>query len=179
MTGFRSAAMAALLLIISPALAYAHHDVMHDGCPAGQSFTSGDITVTGAYTRATLPGAKSAGGFLSIVNSGTTADRLTGGASEAARLVEVHEMKMVGDVMEMARVEGGLEIPAGGSVDLVPGGFHVMMMGMEQAFEEGECILVTLHFEKAGDLEIMLNVGGVGQDAPVMGHDMDGMSSMQ
>jgi copper(I)-binding protein len=183
----RSAVLAALLVTCVPSFAFAHHGVIHDGCPAGQAFTVGDITVSGAFTRATPKGATAAGSYFTVVNAGAAADTLLGATSEAAADIGVHQMKMNGDVMEMSPVEGGLEIPAGGSVQLAPGGYHLMMTGMDQPFVEGACIEMTLHFAVAGDLSIQLNIGGMGQktppvegepgDAPSM--EMDDMPSME
>jgi periplasmic copper chaperone A len=178
MNPFHSAAIAAMLFASAPSIAFAHNGLMHTGCPTGQSFTAGDITVTGAYTRAMLPNAGSAGGYLNIANSGTAADTFTGATSVAATDIGIHQMKMNGDVMEMTPVEGGLEIPAGGSVELAPSGFHLMFTGIGVPFKEGECVEVTLHFANAGDLPIELNIGGIAQDEPVMDHSMHDMGDM-
>ena len=183
MTLLRSAALAAILCISAPSLALAHHDVVHGGCPTGQSFTAGLITVTGAFTRATPASAQSAGGYFTIANAGPTADTLTGASSEAAGEISIHQMKMKGDVMEMSPVEGGLAIAPGGSVSLSPSGYHLMMTGMSQTLHEGECVNLTLHFAQAGDLSIQLNVGGMAQQTPPTGElrpseapmDMSGM----
>jgi periplasmic copper chaperone A len=161
-------AAAAALALATPA--FAHAGVDHNGCAAGQSFTAGDITVTDAFTRATLPGAKSAGGFLTITNAGTAADRLIGAQTKSAKLTEVHEMKMEGDMMKMSKLADGLEIPAGGAVTLAPGGYHVMMMGLIQALHEGACLEVTLQFETAGEVPVMLSVGPNDADAAPEGH---------
>jgi copper(I)-binding protein len=150
--------------------AFAHAGVDHNGCQSGQSFTLGDITVTDAFTRATLPGAKSGGGFMTITNAGATADKLVGATTKSAKLTQVHQMRMEGDVMKMNEVEGGLEVPAGGSVTLEPGGYHVMMMGLVQALHEGACLEVTLQFQTAGELPVMLSVGGTDADAAPEGH---------
>ena len=166
-----------LALLATPA--FAHNGLVHDGCPANQTFVSGDLSITGAFTRAMLPQAKVAGGYLVIENKGTMPDRLVGGATAAAQVVQIHEMKMEGDMMKMKEVEGGLEIPAGGKVELAPGGFHVMLMGVGTPFKEGECLELTLKFEKAGDVPVLLNVGGTaaatapegGAMAPMDGHD--------
>lgn len=157
MKTFASIALAAALAVSAsfPAIA------QDQGCAAGQTFTIGDITVTGAFTRATLPGAKAAGGFLTITNAGQTADRLIGAASEVAAAVELHEMKMEGDMMKMSPIEGGIDIPAGESVTLAPGGLHIMFMGLGQPFEQGACVEVTLTFEQAGELPVVLSVGDV------------------
>ena len=160
----------ALLGLFSITPAIAHEGLVHEGCPAGQSFTAGDLTISGAYTRAMLPQAKVAGGYLVIENKGATPDRLLGGATEAAKTVQIHQMKMEGEMMKMSQVEGGLEIPAGSSVELTPGGYHVMMMGVGTPFKEGECLQLTLKFEKAGDVPVVLNVGGTAAATAPEGH---------
>lgn len=182
MTLFSSAALAALILVAAPSLAFAHHGVIHTGCPTGQTFTAGDITVSGAFVRATPKGAQSAGGYLTINNSGGGADTLTGASSEAASDIGIHSMAMNGDMMEMKPVEGGLEVPAGGRVTLDPMGYHLMLTGMEQPFVEGQCVEMTLHFVTVGDLPIELNIGGMAQKVPPTGEGtsmpMDDMSGM-
>jgi len=186
MTLLRSAALAALLLVSLPSLASAHHDVVNGGCAAGQVFNAGDITVTGAFTRATPASAQSAGGYFTISNSGASADTLTGASSEAATDISLHRMQMTGDVMTMSAVDGGLEIPPGGTVVLAPSGYHLMLTGMMQMFRECECVNLTLHFARAGVVSVQLNVGSMAQktrptgDAdPSMEMDMSGMSSME
>jgi copper(I)-binding protein len=162
-------AAAAAFTLATPA--FAHMGMEHGGCPAGQTFTSGDISVTGAFSRATLPNAKSGGGFMTITNAGSAPDRLIGAKTENAARSEIHQMKMDGDVMKMNAVEGGLEIPAGGSVTLAPGGYHVMMMGLKQPLAPSECLELTLSFEKSGDLPVELNIGPTDADAAPMDHE--------
>lgn len=158
-------ALLGLALLSTPA--FAHNGLLHEGCPTGQVFTAGDLTITGGYTRAMLPKAQVSGGYLTIENKGQGADRLLGGSTEAARTVQVHQMRMDGDVMKMREVEGGLEIPAGGTVTLAPGGnaYHLMFMGVGTPFEAGQCLQLTLKFEKAGDVPVVLNIGGAAADA--------------
>ena len=143
----------------------AHQGIIHEGCPTGQVFTAGDLTITGAYARATPPNAKVGGGYLVIENHGTAPDTLLRGVSEAAKTAEVHKMEMAGDVMKMGAVEGGLEIPAGGSVALTPGAYHLMMTGLIPAFKQGQCLKLTLQFAKAGDVPIILNIGSMAAGA--------------
>ncbi len=162
-------AVLGLALLAAPALA--HEGLRHEGCAPDQTFTAGDLTISGAFTRAMLPAAKVAGGYLTIENGGTSPDRLLGGATEAARTVQVHQMQMEGDMMKMSEVEGGLEIPAGGKAELTPGGYHIMLMGVGTPFREGECLDLTLKFEKAGDVPVVLAVGGTAAAAPPEGHD--------
>ena len=69
MTRFSPTALLAALAFAAPSLAFAHEGILHDGCPTGQSFTAGGITVSGAYARATPPNAQSAGAYLSIANA--------------------------------------------------------------------------------------------------------------
>jgi|GEM_PF-207667 len=179
-----AAALASSMLLGAPAIA-ADSGVVAS-CATGQSFTKGDIVVTGAYSRATLKGAPSAAGYLLVANHGTAPDTITGATTAAAKTVTMHSMKMNGSVMEMAPVDGGLEIPPGGTVSFDPMGYHLMMTGMSQPFVKGQCVEMTLHFAKAGDLPVELNVGTIAQSAPVTdgissmdGMDMSGMSSME
>jgi copper(I)-binding protein len=159
-----------------PHQVHAHEGLVHEGCAANQVFTAGDLEISGAFTRAMLPSAKTAGGYLVITNNGATVDRLVGGTTEAAAALQVHKMEMVGDVMKMGAVEGGIEIPAGGTVELAPGGFHLMLMGVQTPFVEGECVAVTLQFETAGAVPVMLSIGGMTADAAPAGGHHDGMS---
>jgi copper(I)-binding protein len=154
---------------------FAHQGMMHEGCPAGQVFAVGDITVSGAFSRATLPQAKVAGGYLTIENKGTAPDRLLGGSSEGAKAVQVHQMKMEGDMMKMSEVEGGLEIPAGSTVTLAPGGdsYHLMLMDIAQPLRPNECLNVTLRFEKAGEIPVQLVIGAPNASSPTNGEHMD------
>jgi copper(I)-binding protein/uncharacterized protein YcnI len=148
------------------------HD--HGAAAADAAVVAGDIEIGAAWARATLPGQKAAGGYLTIANTGGEADRLVGASSPLAGKVEVHTMEVVKDVMTMRPVEGGLEIPAGGTVELKPGGYHLMFMDVTAPFAEGETVPVTLEFEKAGSTELMLPVRvvkGSGDHGHGGGHD--------
>ena len=105
------------------------------------------------WAGATKPGAKVAAGYLTITNPGAVEDKLLGAASPRAARVEIHEMKMDGAVMSMAKVEDGLAIAPGGSVSLAPGGLHLMFLDISAPFAVGETVPVTLTFEKAGAVE--------------------------
>ena len=148
------AAFAAALLLATPA--FAHNGVTH----------LGDINISLLFSRATLPNAPVGGGFLTIENTGAEADRLVSVTSTVAGDTQIHEMAMDGDVMKMRQLKDGLEIPAGETVVLAPGGFHIMFMGLKQAFVEGETVAVTLTFEKAGSVEVLLPVEAAAADAP-------------
>ena len=139
---------------------------------AGPAVTVGDLEITGAFSRATLPNAPVGGGYLSITNHGSADDRLIGVATPAAGTAAVHEMKMDGDVMRMNEVPDGLVIPAGETVALEPGGLHLMFMDLHAPLVEGQSFPVTLTFEKAGPIEVQLEVGSPAAKGPEMDHSM-------
>jgi copper(I)-binding protein len=91
-------------------------------------------------------------------NTGKEADRLVAVSTTAAGKSEIHEMSMNDGVMKMRPVEGGIEIPAGQTVELKQGGLHLMFMQVAKPFAEGDTVTVTLEFEKAGKIEIVLPV---------------------
>lgn len=125
-------------------------------------YKAGALEIDHPWTRVTPPGAKVAGGFLTITNTGSEPDRLVGGTFALAERVEVHEMKVEGGIMRMNEVSGGLEIPAGGTVELKPGSYHVMFMGLSASPEEGKPVAGTLTFEKAGAVDIVYAVAPLG-----------------
>lgn len=123
-----------------------------------ETYTIENLIVDKVYTFATPPGAQSAGGYLTITNTGTEDDTLTGGTSSFATVTEVHEMKMVEDIMKMRRLADGLAIPAGATVELAPGGLHIMFMQLTQALKDGKSMSGTLTFSKAGELPVDFKV---------------------
>ena len=127
---------------------------------------AGALTLEQPWSRATPGGAKVGGGYLRITNPGTAPDRLIGGSFPLAARVEVHEMRLEGDVMRMKPVEGGLEIKPGATVELKPGGFHLMFVDLKEPLKEGQTFKGTLLFEKAGAIEVEYAVRGIGASAP-------------
>ncbi|NBJ10200.1 DUF1775 domain-containing protein [Microvirga arsenatis] len=127
---------------------------------------TGSLTLEQPWSRATPGGARVAGGYLRITNTGPAPDRLTGGSFPLASKVEVHEMKLEGDVMRMKPVEGGLEIRPGATVELKPGGYHLMFMDLREPLKEGQTVKGTLTFEKAGAVAVEYTVRGMGGAAP-------------
>ena len=71
-------------------------------------------------------------------------------------------MRVADGIMTMRRVEDGIELPAGGSITLAPGGYHLMFMGLRDVLTEGTALPVTLMFENAGEIEVSLPVLGIG-----------------
>lgn len=122
----------------------------------------GSLKIEHPWTRATPGGAKAAGGFMKITNSGGAPDKLIGGTLASAGAVEIHETRMEGDVMRMRRIEPGLVIAPGQTVELRPGSYHAMFMQLSGGFKEGERIKGTLVFEKAGTIEVEFKVEAMG-----------------
>lgn len=152
------AVLATILLAIAPAAADSH------------------LAVRDAWSRATAPSQKNGAVFLTIDNAGGPADRLTGAGSPHAERVELHNHTMQDGVMRMRPVPS-VDVPAGGSVTLEPGGYHVMLMGLTAALEEGDVVPLTLTFEHAGTIEVdamILGAGASGAGAYAPRGNMDG-----
>ncbi len=109
-----------------------------------------NVDVKDAWARATVPGQKATGAFMQLTSR--DGNRLVGAASPVAGVVEVHEMKMEGDVMRM-RAIAGLDLPAGKAVELKPGGYHVMLMDLKTALRKDSSIPLTLVFKDAKGVE--------------------------
>lgn len=144
--------------LLGAALALAPASLSFAESPKPAAVQVAGLTLSDAFTRATLPGAPVAGGFVTIANAGSADDRLIGGKADFATEVQVHEMALQGDVMKMRELPDGLPIPAGQTVVLKPGSYHVMFMGLTRPLTEGETVDVTLTFEKAGDVALKMAV---------------------
>jgi copper(I)-binding protein len=110
----------------------------------------------GDMSEAGMGGSNSAA-YLTIVNTGADADRLTGAESDVAEAVELHQTVMKDNVMSMSAVDA-IEVPANGQVDLEPGGYHVMLVGLKQGLNVGDTVKLTLVFEKAGRIDVQAQV---------------------
>jgi copper(I)-binding protein len=126
------------------------------------SYKIGDLTIETPWARATPAGAKVGGAYLKISNRGTQADRLLGGSLTGASAVEVHEMSMSNNVMKMRHLKDGLEIKPGQSVELKPGGYHLMLTGLQQGLKQGDKVKGSLTFERAGTVEVEYSVAPIG-----------------
>jgi periplasmic copper chaperone A len=131
-----------------------------------EQIKAGDLVITQAWTRATPNGAKIGGGFLTIENKGSTADRLIAGSGDVSARVEVHEMTMNNGVMTMRPLDKGLVIEPGKTVKLAPGGYHLMMFDLKGPLKQGDQVPITLEFEKAGKVKVSFDVQGVGAQGP-------------
>ena len=126
----------------------------------------GSIEIVQPWSRATPSTAPSAGGFLTLTNKGDVPDRLISIETPAAKQVEIHEMKMDGVVMRMRELENGVVLPPGQTVELKPGGYHVMFMGLKAPFAKDQKVPATLVFEKAGRIDIEFQVDALGATQP-------------
>jgi copper(I)-binding protein len=135
-------------------------------------YKAGSLDISDPWSRATPKGSSVAAGYMKIKNNGSTPDRLIEGSSDVASKFEVHEMKMENGVAKMRPVKGGLEIKPGETVELKPGSFHVMFVGLKKPLAAGEHINAALVFEKAGAINVEFDVLAMGA-AP--GKDMPGM----
>jgi periplasmic copper chaperone A len=158
------------ILSVSPAISCEMHDakaqlstptidpIKTASMVMAEPVIAGDLTIEGYWVRAMLPGQPVAGGFLKLINKGAVDEMLVSVSSPKAARMELHEMAMKGDVMEMRALESGIAIPAGATVELAPGGLHLMFFDVAETFKDGDMVPVTLTFEKAGKVELMLPV---------------------
>lgn len=147
----RAAAVFVFALLFSSANAVMAHE-----------FKVGDIEIGHPWSRATPVGAKVAGGYFTLTNTGGSPDRLLSIASDISAKAELHQMTVKDGVMTMRPVDGGLEIPAGGTVALKPGAYHLMFMDLKRQPRQGETFSATLTFEKAGAVKVDFTVEGMG-----------------
>lgn len=116
-----------------------------------------EIGLSDAWARPTLGAGRTTAAYVTITNVGTNADRLTAADTPGAGSVEIHTAGMEEGVMRMRRLEG-LDIPAGETVTMAPGGYHIMIIDIEEPIEVGTTVPLTLTFETSGSVTI---------DAPV------------
>jgi copper(I)-binding protein len=125
-----------------------------------------DVMVKGAFARASAMSTAKAGAvYLTLLNQGGAADRLMAVTTGAAMSAEIHETLMEDGVAKMRPVEV-FDVPAGGSVELKPGGYHIMLMGLKAPLKKGDMIMLQLKFEHAGLVDVMAHVGDVAEEHP-------------
>ena len=120
------------------------------------------LDIRNARSRVTPNGAPVAGGYVTIRNWGDKADRLIAATVSVSDQVEIHEMSMSDGVMRMRALDKGLEIPAGATVELKTGSYHLMFIKPKRALSEGEWIDGTLTFERGGVVPVRFKVDGMG-----------------
>ncbi|PTX56717.1 hypothetical protein C8N43_1379 [Litoreibacter ponti] len=122
------------------------------------AFAGEAIKITDSYARSASPAAKTGAAFITLMNMSGEDDRLIDAASPAAKRVELHTHEMQDGIARMIHVEDGFPVAAGEMIMMERGGQHVMMMGLTGALEQGAMVPVTLTFEKAGEIEVMVPV---------------------
>lgn len=140
----------------------------------GHSMTVGTLTISDLWTRATPPGAPTAGGYLTVTNNGGEPDRLLSVSSPIAATGELHEMKIDNGIMKMRPILDGIEIPPGDTVALTPSGYHMMFLSLKAPLVDGDEMPVTLLFANAGAVDTFLHIYPVGSKGPdsAAEHDM-------
>ncbi len=142
--------LTASALIVFSGYSLAHNDMKIP------EYRIGQLKIENPYARATVPGQKAAGGFMKIENKGS-ADQLIAASSPVAGEMQLHTMTMDGNVMKMREVKA-IDVPANGTVELKPGGLHLMFMDIKSPLKAGEAGPVKLKFQKAGEVEIKVPV---------------------
>ena len=122
-----------------------------------------DVMVMGAFARASAVSTATSGVvYMTLTNHGAVADRLVAISTPAAGMAMLHESKEDGGVASMKEMSG-LEIPAGGSLEMKPGGLHIMLMELNAPLKKGDTLKLTLTFEHAGQVAVGAKIGDVAQ----------------
>ncbi|HKU46131.1 MAG TPA: copper chaperone PCu(A)C [Burkholderiales bacterium] len=137
------------VLLLFPLLVQAH------------SHEQGDIQIRHPWSRATAPGAKVAAGYMELRNSGAQPDRLLSVETPVAKRVEMHITRRDGEVMRMRQVQS-FEVPARERYEMRPGGSHLMLVDIVRPLKKGERFPMKLRFEKAGEMEVQVEVQDLG-----------------
>lgn len=133
--------------------------LLGSGTGFAHEFTLGNLAIGHPFARPTAPAQSAGGGYLKLVNRGAEPDRLVGvsAAPAIADRVEMHSMTMDGDVMRMREV-AGIDLPAGQTVELRPGGLHLMLIGLKAPLTAGQRFPVKLSFRQAGEISVDIHV---------------------
>ncbi len=139
---------------------------------------AGEIEIKDAWARATIPSAKTAAVYMVIVNNGSADGKLTGAKTPIAKKAQIHSTEVKDGMMMMSKLDH-LVAPAGGQVELAPGGKHLMLIGLEHGLKAGEMIHLMLSFESRDDVMVMVPVKESGEEGMYHGehthehHDME------
>lgn len=146
------------------------------GAAIAHEYKAGSLFIGHPWSRATVPGAKVGGGFLSVRNDGAEPDRLVSVSVQFAAKAEIHESLEEDGVARMRPIEGGLVVKPGETVTLQPGGKHLMFVGLSEPLKQGEKVKGELTFEKAGKVEVEFAVEAPGSKPDKqMDHSKHGM----
>ncbi len=124
---------------------------------------TGRISVADAWARPTIGQSGTTAAYMTIANQGNTADVLKRVRSKKVKSIEMHQATVTADgIVQMRKVEGGLPIEPGASLVFEPGGTHLMLVGLEDALNAGEQLLLTLEFDRAGPVDVLVPVSAAG-----------------
>jgi copper(I)-binding protein len=147
---FRTTSILAVAALALP-LVLPIHALSHD-------FKVGSLELMHPWSAKAPAVAPVLGAYLTIVNTGMQSDRLVGGTTTVAERLEIHKSTIVDGIARMRPAKEGIEIPAGATLNLQPGGAHIMLVNPKQRLAEGEKFKATLEFEKAGSVEVQFVV---------------------
>lgn len=156
---FRALVVASTISAGALTAAHGHHTPEHDAQQA-----SAGVVVQQPFASATMPGATVGAAYMQVTNTGRNQVVLVSASSPVAAKVEFHSMSMDGNIMRMREITGGIPIPPGGSANFVPGGTHIMLVGLRQRLAPGSSIPLTLTFNGAPQvtLQVPVQAGGGG-----------------
>lgn len=136
---------------------------------ACETFTVGDLTIEHAWSKATIGADRPAVFYVEITNGGGADDALVGIATPAAGAPMLHQTVVTDGVASMPHAMS-IPVPAGQTVELAPGGYHGMLMGLTTALKEGDSFPVTLIFETAGEVTVNVDVLSLRAEGPACEH---------
>jgi periplasmic copper chaperone A len=145
---------------------------------AAKDYKIGALEIQQPWTRATPKGAKTAAAYVAIKNTGSVPDRLTGGSLTGAGDAQVHETTMDQGVMKMRAVPDGVEVKPGETVELKPGGLHLMFTDLKARLVKGQSVKGRLTFANAGTVDVEFAIEGMGATAGTTAHGIQ-MDHMQ
>ena len=125
------------------------------------SALAGDISVSNAWSRASMGMARAGVAFLTLKNSGKVDDKLVSASADISKKVELHTHLMDNGIMRMRQVKS-IDVPAGATTQLKPGGLHVTFIGLKAPLKKGGSFPLTLNFEKSGSVKTTVTVHGGG-----------------
>lgn len=137
-------------------------------------FKSGSLTINQPWARPTIGKAPNSAAYLKITNNGGAPDTLIGVKSDVARRVELHATKNEGGIMKMRAVKDGITVAAHKSVELKPGGYHIMLVGLSRKLNDGDMFDLSLQFKMQGVVPVKVKIQKMGSmDGKAMkgGHD--------
>lgn len=131
--------------------------------------TAGSIKVENAWSRTVPDGSEVAVGYVTIRNEGDEPDRLVSASAPFAGATEMHQTTMTDGVMRMRPVSEGVPVPAKSTVTLEPGSYHLMFIRLTGPIKQGDALPLKLTFERAGSVDVTVQVLGIGAQGPAAG----------